>query len=167
MDYTKELISILYTGIKHRIKSKDNFISYVMMNMSDDIDFVFDEDSFIFLNRGESFLIASVSEKEILFYPGESDILMAENPMLIRDALLNFLLQFKNYCIIESSDEILRNDEFENPIKPSKSFDEIDSEDVWETESESMVRLAKEEDSDDSDDSDEESSEEESSWEWL
>lgn len=120
MDYTTKLVSILYMGIKHRIKDLDEFRSYLSMNIADSLDFVIEGDALIFLKEGESFFIVEISDTEINFYPGESQEALMEEPELVRDALLCFLVQFKNYSIIENAQDIVDGKEFKNPVEPNE-----------------------------------------------
>ena len=144
MDYTAKLVSILYMGIKHRIKDLEEFRSFISMNLEDSLDFVIEGDSLIFLKEGESFFIVEISETEINFYPGESQEALMEEPELVRDALLSFLVQFKNYSIIESAQDIAEGKDFKNPVEPNMdnkdailsryAYDEIgtEDEDSWQ-----------------------------------
>lgn len=108
--YTQDLINILYTGIYHDFSNIYHFIKFMRKNMdyefSEGVSFDSEDTSFVYYIHGESFFIANVDEEKIVFSPGESFDCISEEPSLVKEALLSFLIFFKNYDTIENIEEI-------------------------------------------------------------
>lgn len=108
--YTQDLINILYTGIAHNFDDVDDFLHFMIQNMEYDfstgLTFGIEGNSFVYYLDDISLFLAEISEDYINFLPGENFESIKEEPMLIKEALISFLIYFKNYDTMHNLDEI-------------------------------------------------------------
>jgi hypothetical protein len=108
--YTQDLINILYTGLAHDFDDVKHFLRFMDRNMeyefSSDVTYGIEGNSFVYYIDGDSLFIAEVTDQYINFLPGENFGMIQENPMLIKETLLSFLIYFKNYDTMDNLDRL-------------------------------------------------------------
>ena len=108
--YTQDLINILYTGIYHSFDDIYDFLNFIEINMDYDfskgVTFQAEDNFFMYYKDGETFFVVEVDEDKISFIPGDAFETISEEPELVKEALLSFLIYFKNYDTLESIEEI-------------------------------------------------------------
>jgi len=117
--YTQDLINILYTGIYHDFEDIYDFMAFMERNMdyefSEGVSYSAEDTAFVYYINGESFFVANIDDEKIVFSPGEAFEAITEEPELVKEALLSFLIYFKNYDTLDNIDDIQKD------FKKSKS----------------------------------------------
>ena len=108
--YTQDLINILYTGLAHNFDDVEDFLQFMIHNMDYDfstgITVGVEGNNFVYYLDNISLFLAEISEDYINFLPGDNFESIKEEPMLIKEALISFLIYFKNYDTMHNLDEI-------------------------------------------------------------
>lgn len=157
MENQRQIMSMLHYGIKHDIGDTEDFVNYIILNIGDEFDFYCQDSELMFLHNGLAFFVVEIGENEIQFSPGESMEVMDENKDAIRDALLLFLVHFKNYSIIQKAEGIIGGQEKFPSVEPIKNMSIGEIEDLYgplnsERDSTEEDILDPEEESEDSED---------------
>ena len=165
--YTQDLINILYTGIAHNFDDVDDFLSFMLTNMdyefSTGLTVGIEGNNFVYYLDNISLFLAEITDDYISFLPGENFETIKEEPMLIKEALISFLIYFKNYDTMQNLDEVSESIKKESerkrkglPVKKEKILIEYPKYDlVGEDESESEMSSEEESEEESESDSDE------------